>query len=241
MFSIVVPTYNRGHHLLDVRNAIHDALEEEKISYELIFVNDGSADATDVELEKLSRSYENVKGISLLHNYGQQNATLAGIRYVGYPYVVTFDDDLSYDPKSIVALFNILQQGYDVVYGVHDTLHRNPLRNLGTWGKELMFFLLLNKPLGVRLTSFRIMTREVAEFVAKDHSSGTYISARILKMTGNIGNVLLPRQEYGNRSNYTLWKLIKLLAQVIMNYTVLSKVYRNHKEKKQYTIKEIFG
>lgn len=239
MLSIVIPTYNRSKNLIENVEKIDQVLSREGLVYELIFVDDGSLDDTKDILKVLSEDVENISGIVLAGNSGQQNATLAGIRQAKYAFVMTMDDDLSYNPLSIVALYKEMEKGYSVVYGVPVDKHHRFHRNVGTMIKEMIFFLLLRKPFGIRLTSFRIMTRQVADYVGKDGCSKVYISARTLKLTKNIGNLQVIRLTKGETSHYNLWKLIHLLLGVVSNYSFISPLFKSD-NKKQYEIKEIF-
>jgi undecaprenyl-phosphate 4-deoxy-4-formamido-L-arabinose transferase len=233
MISIVMPTYNRGHKLRASYEVIDKALEKAKIPFELIVVDDGSSDQTKDYLKELCQHYSNIKGLVLKANYGQQNASLAGIRMSKYPYVVTIDDDLTYDPCGIIVLFNEIQKGYDVVYGLLEHQHEKKFREYGTLFKEFLFFLLLKKPYELRLTSFRIMNRDLADFLSQDQSSNVYLSARTLEYSKNIANVMIPSLTKGDSSHYTVWKLMSLMTNVVLNYTWL-KNSNNFSHKKQY-------
>ncbi len=240
MISIVMPTYNRSYNLYNSYEHINKALTENNIQYELIVVDDSSTDDTAVVLENLCSKYNHVTGIILRNNSGQQNATLAGIRQASFPYVVTIDDDLSYNPQSIIALFKAMDSSYSVVYGVTVDKHKKPYRELGTRIKEILFFILMKKPYGLRLTSFRIMDKETIDFICADTSPKVYISARTLQITKNIGNIPIKQLTKGESSHYNLWRLIILMINVILNYTVVSKLYHRFAKYKQYEIKEIF-
>lgn len=239
MISIVIPTYKRKENIFE--NIEHLAELDDQIPYELIFVDDGSDDGTDQVLKSACSQHAHVKAIVLKENAGQQNATLAGIRMAGYPYICTMDDDLSYDPKMIVALFHEMKKGYDVVYGVPMDKHQSVHRNLGTKLKEMVFFIALGKPFGVRLTSFRIMSKEVGKVLASDDTDKVYLSACILKHTRKIGNLPVQRLTKGGPSNYTVWKLVKLMGQIVVGYTWVRWLNVNRGRKKQYIIKEIYN
>lgn len=240
MISIVMPTYNRDYNLKSSYEIINTTFAKAGIVYELIVVDDGSEDQTKEILKDMCLSHENLKAIILKGNFGQQNATLSGIRMSKYPYIVTLDDDLSHDPSDIFRLFSEIQKGYDVVYGVNEVQHDKVYRNLGTKVKELIFFILLKKPFRLRLTSFRIMTRCVADYICLDHNPKVYLSAKTLQYTKNIQNVSIKCLTKGECSHYTVWKLVALLANVILNYTFLSPIYHYFCREKQYEIEEIY-
>jgi len=240
MISIVVPTYKRKQNIAKTVELL-EKLSEYGVIYELIFVDDGSEDGTSDVLKAICLEKNHVRGIVLNQNVGQQNATLAGIRSSQYPYICTLDDDLSYDPESIIALFDELKKGYDVVYGVPSDEHEKYYRKWGTKLKEMLFFLALEKPAGLRLTSFRIMNKKTRNIVSDDMNSRVYLSACILKSTKNISNFKVHRLTKGSPTNYTLWKLVKLMVQIIIGYTWIKKSPLKMRNKKQYVIKEIFN
>ncbi len=239
MISIVIPTYGRQE---NIRKNIQllKKLDQAGIIYEVIFVDDASPDKTSQVIKEVCNDHLHVKGIIMAKNVGQQNATLAGIRMAEYPYIVTLDDDLSYDPQSIIALFHEMNKGYEVVYGVPVDKHDETHRKLGTMAKELLFYLFLGKPPGLRLTSFRIMERRVADYLCEDSRSKVYLSACILKHTRKIGNLPVHRLTKGDPSNYTVWKLARLMGQIIVGYTWVRYLFFFRKPVDQYEIKEIY-
>lgn len=240
MISIVVPTYNRSYMLEKVYTSIEKVMKSEDIPFEVVFVNDNSRDDTKEVLSLLCRLNANAKGLSLIKNYGQQNATLAGIRHCKYPYVVTCDDDLSYNPQSIIALFEEISKGYDLVYGVARNDNTLKYRKLGTRLKELVFLIVLKKPTNIKLTSFRIMNKKVVDHVVKDQNSKVYISASALQIKPKIQNIPINNLTKGEPSNYTLLKLMRVLVSVILNYSFMSKYYHLFDKKEQYIIKEFY-
>ncbi len=238
MISIVVPTYNRAYMLEKVYTEIEKVMQSKGIPFEIIFVNDCSSDNTADVLTLLCQQKPNIKGITFMKNYGQQNASLAGMRYSMYPFVVTCDDDLSYNPQSIIALFEEISKGYDLVYGVPKYSKAKGYRKFGTKVKELIFLIVLKKPLNIRLTSFRIMNKRVVEHVIADQNSRVYISASALQIKPRIKNIQIDHLTKGEPSNYTLSKLIRVLVGVILNYSFISRIYHLVDKKEQYIIKE---
>src|SRR5256885_772204 len=115
--SVVVPVYNSERMLSDLAERLRGTLGETGRMFELVFVNDGSADGSWRVITGLGEAYQWVRGISLMRNYGQHNALLCGIRAARYEIIVTMDDDLQHPPEEIPRLLNKLSEGYDVVYG----------------------------------------------------------------------------------------------------------------------------
>lgn len=240
MISIVIPVYNSEKIIPKLCKLIHEEMKSQKLVYELILVNDCSKDNSEYAIKSLSKKYTEVKGILLERNVGQQNALLAGLRLAKYDIVVTMDDDLQHHPKEITRLLSHLDEKTDVVYGVPFNNNIKGYRNIGTHVKELLFLLLLGKPKGVRLTSFRVMKKEVVQWIIKDPLPHIYVSARTLQYTIRIKNVPINyRDRDQGQSNYTFFSLFQKLFRVIWNYKILYFWFKRRPCRRQYTIKEI--
>lgn len=114
--SIVVPVYNEEESLPELEEAISKALAGD-FSYEVIFVDDGSTDASWRMIKELSEQKEVVSGISFSRNYGKSVALQAGFESVRGEYVVTMDADLQDDPEEVPGMIKMLESGYDLVSG----------------------------------------------------------------------------------------------------------------------------
>ena len=115
--SVVIPVFNEVGNLSILQQRLNAVLQKLSLDYEIIYVDDGSFDASPDELERLYREYQNVKVITLTGNYGQTQALAAGIDITTGEVVVTLDADLQNDPSDIPAILAKLEEGYDVVSG----------------------------------------------------------------------------------------------------------------------------
>ena len=111
---------------------ISQTLQRENRTFEILFVNDGSPDATWDAIRRLNGLYPEVRGINLMRNYGQHNALLAGILNARQEVVVTLDDDGQTPPVEIPKLLNKLDEGYDLVYGARHKEQHGLVRNLAS-------------------------------------------------------------------------------------------------------------
>ena len=101
--SVVVPVY-RGEKLVEpLVERLSKSLPTFAKKYEVILVNDGSPDGSWDVVERLAKKYKWVRGIRLMRNYGQHNATLCGVRLAQYDVIVTMDQDLQHLPEEIPA------------------------------------------------------------------------------------------------------------------------------------------
>lgn len=116
--SIVVPVYNEEASLKELSNWIAKVTGEALIQYELIFIDDGSNDASWEIIKQLSIENEAVKGIRFRRNYGKSAALNEGFKATSGKVVITMDADLQDSPDEIPELYAMIRkQGYDLVSG----------------------------------------------------------------------------------------------------------------------------
>jgi glycosyltransferase involved in cell wall biosynthesis len=117
LLSVVIPVCNEAESLLPLYEELGDALLGLREPRELIFVDDGSSDATPEVLRELAAKDDSVVAIRLRRNFGQTAATMAGLDHARGAVVVVMDGDGQNDPHDIPALLDELARGYDVVSG----------------------------------------------------------------------------------------------------------------------------
>jgi glycosyltransferase involved in cell wall biosynthesis len=116
--SLVIPVYNEEKNLPILFDAIHAALRPIRLSWEVVFVEDGSRDASLAVLKDLAgRDPKHVRVVAFRRNFGQTAAIAAGIDYAAGGIIVLLDSDLQNDPADIPALLAKLDEGYDLVSG----------------------------------------------------------------------------------------------------------------------------
>ena len=115
--SIVVPLFNEAESVQELYYRIKSELQKLSISYEIIFIDDGSTDKTWQIIEQVKISEPNLKGIKFKRNYGQTNAMVAGFDNAVGNIIITLDGDLQNDPSDIERLLSKLNDGYDIVSG----------------------------------------------------------------------------------------------------------------------------
>lgn len=209
--SIVIPVYNSASSLVLLYQGIKENLN---VPYEIIFVNDKSTDDSEVILNQLKGPFCHV--IHLEKNMGQQYALFLGLKYASGEYIVTMDDDLQHDPKDILLLLSKIEEGYDLVYGISKD-HYAYYRQLGSKMTGLFFKQRFKHMRDKRVSSFRIFTKALGQKTLKCNYRFIYLSAIMLGLTENIGQVQVIKHErpYG-KSGYNYKTLIKLFIK--LNY-----------------------
>ncbi|MBI4853938.1 MAG: glycosyltransferase family 2 protein [Acidobacteria bacterium] len=115
--SIIIPVYNEEENLENLQARISEILEEIKIDYEIIYVDDGSRDNSFMLLEKLAKKDSRIKLIKFRKNHGQTAAMSAAIDVAQGEIIIPLDADLQNDPRDIPNLLDKIAEGYDVVSG----------------------------------------------------------------------------------------------------------------------------
>jgi len=113
----VIPVYNEAGNLSRLNASLLGVLKTLNLSYEVIYVDDGSIDETFPILRTLSTQSPSIKVIRLRRNFGQTAAMSAGFDHAKGEIVVAMDGDLQNDPADIPRLLSKLEEGYDVVNG----------------------------------------------------------------------------------------------------------------------------
>lgn len=237
--SAIIPVYNSASSLEELSIRLTKSLEKLSDTHELIFVNDGSSDDSFSILKKIKLRNSQIKVISLDGNFGQQNALICGFNYAKSDYIITIDDDLQNPPEEIEKLVSKISEGYDVVYGMPYKKQHTKLKIIGSKFNDTLFNLICGKPKDIRISSFRIMKKDLIHKIILNKASFVYISALILKHTKNIANVNVSHDKrmYG-KSNYSFQKSLLLFLKIILYYSTLSKFIKN--KKPQYKIKHIY-
>lgn len=115
--SIVIPVFNEERSLPELSDRIQRVFASHSFDYEIIYVNDGSQDASQEVLNKLASDDQKVKVIHLRRNFGQTAALSAGIEHTTGEVTVLMDSDLENHPEDIPRLLEKIGEGYDVVSG----------------------------------------------------------------------------------------------------------------------------
>ena len=116
--SVIVPLFNEAESLPELYAWIQRVMNENKFSYEVIFINDGSTDNSWQVIQDLKSKSENVRAIRFRRNYGKSPALFCGFERAEGDVVITMDADLQDSPDEIPELYRmVMQDGYDLVSG----------------------------------------------------------------------------------------------------------------------------
>jgi len=217
--TFVVPVYNGAM----MAERLYDRLVPVARSfgkYEIVFVDDGSTDGSFSTLRKLHAKDANVCAVQLSRNFGQHNATLAGLSCAQGDIVVTLDQDLQNPPEEILRLVEKLLEGFDVVYGLPEERAYNFFRAATSGFSKWISRKILSTALKGNFSSFRVLRRWVVDEIVKYKSSYVYIDGLIGWTTTNVGGVLVRNAKAESGSHYTFLRLINHGLNLLVNFSI---------------------
>lgn len=176
MLSVVVPIFNEEAILEELYERLSRVLVGLKLSYEVIFVDDGSADRSASWLERIAGTDPAIRLVQLSRNFGLSIAVTAGLDHASGQLVALMDGDLQDAPEDLPRLIAKAQEGYDVVYAVR-------VKRKESWIKRttvFLFYRLLNRiastPLPVDSGLFSVMSRSVVDALKRMPERSRYVS-----------------------------------------------------------------
>jgi len=220
--SIVIPVYNGAKSIAELVHAL-ETLDIEG-GHEIVLVNDGSPDDSLAVCRRLlGEARVPITLVNLARNFGEHNAIMTGLRHTRGAYVITMDDDLQNPPTEVKRLLEHARaSGKDVVYTRYSVKHHAYWRNLGSRFANWVADVLMEKPKGLYLSSFRCMSAFLVEQVTRYEGPFPYVDGLVMQATQSIDTLEvehLPRM--AGRSNYTLKRLVRLWINIFVNFSVL--------------------
>ncbi len=222
--SIVVPVYNGSDTIEELVRQVSASLENTTYAdgFEMIFVNDRSPrkDAWPV-IRDLSSHYPFVFGINLRRNFGQHNATMAGLSYARGRVIVIMDEDLQHPPSSIAPLADTIEEGVDVCYTRYNNRKHAAWKQWGSSFNDLVARWLLKKPKGLYLSSFKAMHQDVVKEICAYDGPYPYIDGLLLSATNSFKAIDIEHQDrLVGESGYNLRRLLSLWLKMATGSSV---------------------
>ena len=221
VLSLVLPVYNEEADLDELYERSRAVLQEYG-PYEIVFVNDHSADGSLEKLTALAERDPNVKVIDFSRNFGHQIAITAGIDHARGKAVVVMDSDLQDTPETIRDMVAKWREGFDVVYGKRRARKDTPFKKLSAF----LFYRLLKRFANIEIPEdtgdFRLMDQQVAEEMRRLREHSRFMRG----MTSWVGfkqtAVLFDREERRHGvTNYPLRKMVKLAFDALTSFSYL--------------------
>src|ERR1051326_322088 len=136
--SVVIPVHNEVDNIKPLVESLSSVLQKYNPSYEIIFVDDGSTDATFDAIKAQHEIDSRTKVVRFTRNYGQTPALAAGFDHARGKVVVAMDGDLQFHAEDLPSLVDKLHEGYDIVSGWRDRSHDPTTRSLPSRAANVM-------------------------------------------------------------------------------------------------------
>lgn len=216
--SIVVPCYNEEKNINNFYEEIIKTLEKvkENYSYEIIFVNDGSNDETEIEVKKIRKTDKNVILISFSRNFGKEAAIYAGLNNATGDLVALIDADLQHPPITILEMIKGINEGYDVVATKRKNRKGEPAIK-SAFSKLFYKMMRMFIPIEKDVQDFRLMKKEVVDAILSLKEYNRFSKGIFTWVGFNIKYIEIENIE--RKSGKTKWSFKKLFSYAIEGIT----------------------
>ena len=223
LLSVIVPCYNEE----AVLKATHERLSDvcgqmRELSYELIFVNDGSHDQTQLILNQLLHD-SHVRILRLSRNFGHQIAVTAGLEEAAGDVIVVIDADLQDPPEVISQMVELWREGNDVVYGIR--VEREGEGRFKLWTAKV-FYRLINRLSETKMPldagDFRLLDRKVVDVIKSMPERARFLRGMV--SWAGFRQVSLPYHRLARHagvSKYPLRKMIHFAMDGIISFSLV--------------------
>lgn len=220
--SVVIPVYNEEAGLAELFERLYSALDALGVSYEVLFVDDGSRDRSAAMLRDQYQQRADVTRVILLQsNFGQHAAIMAGFSRASGKRVVTLDADLQNPPEEIETLLEAMDAGHDYVGTIRrrrrDALWRKWASRLMNRMRERMTHIQMTDQ-GCMLRAY---SREIVAAINRTSEINTFIPALAYLYASNPTEVVVAHSErHAGESKYSLMRLIRLNFDLVTGFSV---------------------
>ena len=220
LLSIVLPAYNEEQNIANTTRVLSALLEQEQIPYELVFVDDGSKDGTYAEIRKQAAENPHVKGAGFSRNFGKEAAIFAGLELALGDAVVVMDCDLQHPPEVIPKMWELWQQGVEVVEGIKSDRGKESFFHKLSAG---LFYKIMSRLVKLDMNAssdFKLLDRKVVNVLLELPERNTFFRALSFWVgfrTESVSYEVRERQ-YGESK----WSFFSLMKYAISNATSFS-------------------
>jgi undecaprenyl-phosphate 4-deoxy-4-formamido-L-arabinose transferase len=221
--SVVIPVYNEEAVLPALFARLYPALDALGVTYEIIFVNDGSTDRSAGLLREQFQTRPDVTRVILFNgNFGQHMAIMAGFEHVRGQRIVTLDADLQNPPEEIGNLLAKMDEGHDYVGSIRRMRQDAAWRR---WASKAMNRL-RERITHIQMTDqgcmLRAYERPIIDAIRASREVSTYIPALAYSFSRNPTEIEVEHEErHAGESKYSLYKLVRLNFDLVTGFSVL--------------------
>ena len=222
LVSVAFPVFNEAENLEMLHADVTRALETTGLAFELIFVDNGSTDASLSIIKRLSETDPRVEFVSLSRNFGHQGALLAGISHAQGEAVITMDADLQHPSALLPEMVRLWQEGFEVVF---TRKRRYPVHGMRLRQVKL-FYWLMSKWSGLHLSfgqsDFRLLDRKVFEVFLRMPEARKFLRG-LVEWVGfrQTGLEYDPLPRHAGESKFPFRALVSFAVDGIISFSLL--------------------
>ena len=221
--SVVIPVYNEEQGLQVLFDRLYPALDALRLSYEVIFINDGSRDRSAALLREQFILRPDVTRVVLLAgNFGQHMAIMSGFAQCRGERIVTLDADLQNPPEEIGKLLDKMDQGYDYVGGVRKQRQDASWRRHASWAMNKLREKITHVVMTDQGCMLRAYSREIIHAINHSMETNTFIPALAYTYARHPGEVPVAHEERAaGESKYSFYQLIRLNFDLVTGFSLM--------------------
>jgi len=221
--SVVIPIYNEEAGLAKLFARLYPALDALNMSYEVIFVNDGSRDNSVSILAEQFRQRPDVTRVVLFNgNYGQHMAILAGFEATRGEITVTLDADLQNPPEEIYKLIAKMREGFDYVGSIRRVRQDSAWRTIASKLMNRLRERITNISITDQGNMLRAYGRNVIDLVNQCAEVNTFVPALAYKFSRRPTEIIVEHEERAaGESKYSLYSLIRLNFDLVTGFSLV--------------------
>lgn len=222
MLSVVIPAFNEQEMVPAAAGQIDGILSRAGIPHELIFIDDGSRDATWAEIRAESEHRDTVRGVHFSRNFRKEAAIFAGLQAADGDCVAVIDCDLQHPPEKLVEMYRLWEQGVEVVEGVKTDRGEEPLAHRVA---AKTFYRLISEATHIDMTrasDFKLLDRKAVNVLLSMREKRAFF--RALSSWIGFRTAEVPyevRERAAGESKWSTWLLIKYALSNITAFTSL--------------------
>ena len=220
LLSIIIPAFNEEENIENTAKVVSNIMQEAAIPYELVFVSDGSKDRTFAKVLALAEQDTHIRGLEFSKNFGKEAAMFAGLSAAKGGCAVVMDCDLQHPPQTIVEMYKLWEQGYEVVEGVKNTRGKESAFHKMFAGT---FYKLLTSLTGTEMentSDFKLLDKAVIQVLLDMPERKTFFRAMSFWVGFKSCQVTYDVQE--RAFGTTKWSFYKLAKYAVSNIVAFS-------------------
>lgn len=221
--SVVIPVYNEELGLAQLFSRLYPALDKLDVSYEIIFINDGSSDRSAAMLREQFQARPDVTRVVLFKgNYGQHMAIMAGFEHCRGQRIVTLDADLQNPPEEIGALLAEMDKGHDYVGSIRKQRQDSLFRRYASKAMNRTRERITNIKMTDQGCMLRAYSRDIVLAINQTKDTSTFIPALAYSFSRRPVEIEVAHEErFAGESKYSLQQLIKLNFDLMTGFSTL--------------------